>query len=182
PGVALFATVAVAAAFVVDAVVSRAAPVVHRHVPGVLSRGVATSLTLDADHAGAGSLRLRQPLVPDVAVDPADADGRLDARVRAGRRGRHTLPGPATRVRGPLGLAAWYRRGGDPAQVLVYPDLPSAWRLVLAVRQGRFRDPGRLTRGPLGLGTDFESIRDYLPDDDTRQGNWRATGRPPPPR
>ena len=80
-------------------------------------------------------------------------------------------------MRGPLGLAAWYRRGGEPAEVLVYPDLPAAWRLVLAVRQGRFRDPGRLTRGPLGLGTDFESIRDYLPDDDFRQVNWRATAR-----
>src|SRR5207237_663997 len=54
---------------------------------------------------------------------------------------------------------------------------PAAWRLVLAVRQGRFRDPGRLTRGPLGLGTDFESIREYLPDDDFRQVNWRATAR-----
>ena len=80
-------------------------------------------------------------------------------------------------MRGPLGLAAWYRRVGDAAEVLVYPDLPAAWRLALAVRQGRFRDPGRLTRGPLGLGTDFESIRDYLPDDDIRQVNWRATAR-----
>src|SRR5437588_6009535 len=112
-----------------------------------------------------------------VAAEPAEADGHLDARVRAGRRGRHTVPSPAARMRGPLGLAAWYRRGGEAAEVLVYPDLPAAWRLVLAVRQGRFRDPGRLTRGPLGLGTDFESIRDYLPDDDFRQVNWRATAR-----
>jgi uncharacterized protein (DUF58 family) len=110
-------------------------------------------------------------------VEPPEANRRLDAEVLARRRGRHTLPSPAARVRGPLGLAAWYRRGGDPAEVLVYPDLPAAWRLVLAVRQGRFRDPGRLTRGPLGLGTDFESIRDYLPDDDIRQVNWRATTR-----
>jgi uncharacterized protein (DUF58 family) len=177
PAVALLAAVAVAAAFVVDAIVSRRRPVVHRHLPGALARGVAASLTLDAEPVGAGTLRLRQPLVPDVAVEPAEADGHLDARVRAGRRGRHTLPSPAARVRGPLGLAAWYRRGGEPDEVLVYPDLPAAWRLVLAVRQGRFRDPGRLTRGPLGLGTDFESIRDYLPDDDIRQVNWRATAR-----
>src|SRR6266566_6092533 len=177
PTVALLAAVAVAAAFVVDATVSRRRPVVHRRLPGALARGVPASLTLDADAVGAGSLRLRQPLVPDVAVEPAEADGHLDARVRAGRRGRHTLPCPAARMRGPLGLAAWYRRGGEPAEVLVYPDLPAAWRLVLAVRQGRFRDPGRLTRGPLGLGTDFESIRDYLPDDDFRQVNWRATAR-----
>jgi uncharacterized protein (DUF58 family) len=179
PTVALFAAIAVATAFVVDAIASRPRPVVNRRLPGVLARGVASTLALDAEPAslGAGTLRLRQPLVPDVAVDPPEADGRLEGNVRASRRGRHTLPGPATRVRGPLGLAAWYRRGGDPADVLVYPDMPAAWRLVLAVRQGRFRDPGRLTRGPLGLGTDFESIRDYLPDDDIRQVNWRATAR-----
>src|SRR5438874_3131687 len=177
PTVALLAAVAVAAAFVVRAIVSGRRPVLHRRMPGALARGVPASLTLDAESVGAGSLRLRQPLVPDVAVEPPEADGHLDARVRAGRRGRHTLPSPATRMRGPLGLAAWYRRGGEPAEVLVYPDLPAAWRLVLAVRQGRFRDPGRLTRGPLGLGTDFESIRDYLPDDDVRQVNWRATAR-----
>src|SRR5215207_3779573 len=177
PTVALLAACGVAAAFVVDAIVSRPRPVVHRRVPGALARGVPSSLTLDAEGGGVGSVRLRQPLVPDVEVDPAEADGRLDARIRAGRRGRHTLPSPAARVRGPLGLAAWYRRGGEPDELLVYPDLPAAWRLVLAVRQGRFRDPGRLTRGPLGLGTDFESIRDYLPDDDIRQVNWRATAR-----
>ena len=45
------------------------------------------------------------------------------------------------------------------------------------MRQGRFRDAGRRTRGPLGLGTEFESIRDYPPDDDIRQVNWRATER-----
>ncbi len=177
PTVALFAAVAVAAAFVVDAVLSRPSPVVHRRLPGALARGGPSSLTLDAELAGTGVLRLRQPLVPDIAVEPPEADERLDAEIRARRRGRHTLPSAATRVRGPLGLAAWYRRGGDAAEVLVYPDLPAAWRLVLAVRQGRFRDPGRLTRGPLGLGTDFESIRDYLPDDDIRQVNWRATTR-----
>jgi uncharacterized protein (DUF58 family) len=49
------------------------------------------------------------------------------------------------------------------------------------VRSGRFRESGHRSRGPLGLGTEFESIRDYLPDDDVRQVNWPATvrlGRP----
>jgi uncharacterized protein (DUF58 family) len=61
--------------------------------------------------------------------------------------------------------------------VLVYPDLPAARRLAAAVRQGRFRDEGLRRRGPLGLGTEFESVRDYVPDDDIRQVNWRATER-----
>ncbi len=81
------------------------------------------------------------------------------------------------RVAGPLGLATRDHRAGEDAQLLVYPDLPSARRLALAVRTGRFRESGRQSRGPLGLGTEFESIRDYLPDDDLRQVNWPATAR-----
>src|ERR687898_1731869 len=141
PTVALLAACGVAAAFVVDAIVSRPRPVVHRAVPGALARGVPSSLTLDAEGGGVGSVRLRQPLVPDVEVDPAESDGRLDASVRAARRGRHTLPSPAARVRGPLGLAAWYRRGGEPADGLGYPDMPAAWRARLAPPPGRLPRP-----------------------------------------
>ena len=81
------------------------------------------------------------------------------------------------RVEGRFGLGRTHHRGGGSGEVLVYPDMPAAHRLVVAVRHGRFRDPGVLMRGPLGLGTDFESIRDYVPDDDIRQVNWRATAR-----
>ena len=49
----------------------------------------------------------------------------------------------------------------------------SCWRCAA----GRWRSPGRRARGPLGLGTELESVRDYLPDDDIRQVNWRATAR-----
>ena len=59
----------------------------------------------------------------------------------------------------------------------VFPDLRTARRLALAVARGRFRDQGATARGPLGLGTEFELIRDYEPDDDIRQVNWRATAR-----
>jgi uncharacterized protein (DUF58 family) len=45
------------------------------------------------------------------------------------------------------------------------------------VRQGRFREPGPADARAARLGTDFESIRDYSPDDDVRQINWRATDR-----
>src|SRR3712207_7305652 len=46
--------------------------------------------------------------------------------------------------------------------------------LFRSVRHGRFRDQGISARGPLGLGTEFELVRDYLPDDDVRQVNWRS--------
>jgi uncharacterized protein (DUF58 family) len=176
PTLALLVAVAVAAAFAVDAWAARRRPRVDRRVARVLARGVPTQLAIDATPVP-GRLRVRQPPAPDVAIEPPESDGALVATVTARRRGRHALPPPASRHTGPLGLAAWYRTEGDAAEVLVYPDLPAARRLALAVRQGRFRAPGSVTRGPLGLGTEFESVRDYVPDDDVRQINWRATQR-----
>jgi uncharacterized protein (DUF58 family) len=174
---AVLAAAAVVAAFAVDAVAARRTPVVRRTLPGTVARGVPARLQVEASARGAGRLRVRQPQLPDVVVDPPEGDGGLDARVVARRRGRHVLPAVAARVDGPLGLASWYREGRAPAELLVYPDVPAARRLALAVRRGRFGDEGRRTRGPLGLGTDFESIRDYLPDDDVRRVNWPASQR-----
>ena len=159
-----------------DAVAVRRAPGLGRSVPAVLARGVPAPLKITVDAGGAGT-RVRQPVPPDLDLDPREADGDLDATLLPRRRGRHLLPAPAVRVEGRFGLGWVQHRAGEDSEVVVYPDLPAAHRLVAAVRQGRFRDPGVLTRGPLGLGTDFESIRDYLPDDDIRQVNWRATGR-----
>jgi len=172
--------VALLAAAAGDALAVRRPPRVERTVPPILARGVAADLVVDVD-AGGARATVRQPVPPDLDLDPREGDGSLAATVVPRRRGRHRLPAPAVRVDGRLGLGRMQHRGGADSEVLVYPDLPAAHRLVVAVRRGRFRDPGVLTRGPLGLGTDFESIRDYLPDDDIRQVNWRAsarTGRP----
>ncbi len=162
-----------------DALAVRDPILVHREVPRIVSRGYDVDLAIEIeDHAGAvGTVRLRQPAPPDVSVTPAEGDGGLRALLRARRRGKHTLGRVAVRRDGPLGLGRWYHRAADDFELLVYPDLPAARRIALAVRRGRFREAGRMTRGPLGLGTDFESIRDYLPDDDIRQVNWMATSR-----
>lgn len=176
PGI--LAAVALAGATVADALAARRAPSVTRKVPRVLARGVPTALTVRAQSPGAARARVRQPLIPDLALEPREGDGGLEATLTPLRRGRHRLAPVAVRSEGPLGLGRWHHPPAAGEQELeVYPDMPAARRLAIAVRQGRFREAGRLTRGPLGLGTDFESIRDYLPDDDIRQVNWRATQR-----
>jgi uncharacterized protein (DUF58 family) len=172
PLVAIFA---VAAATAVDWAIVRGAPRVERSVQPILARGVPARLVLSSEPAR-GRVRLRQPAVPDLTVATQEADERLETTIVGRRRGRRTLPAPASRTVGPLGLAVTHARPGEDAELLVYPDLPAARRLATAVRRGRFRFEGR-ARGPLGLGTDFESIREYEPDDDVRQVNWRATQR-----
>jgi uncharacterized protein (DUF58 family) len=176
PAVPALVILALMAAAAADALTVRGPPSLERSVPGILARGVPSPIAVEVD-AGGAAVRVRQPVPPDLDLDPREADGRLAATLVARRRGRHPLPAPAVRVEGRLGLGRVHHESGPDSEVLVYPDMPAAYRLVVAVRQGRFRDPGVLTRGPLGLGTDFESIRDYLPDDDIRQVNWRATAR-----
>jgi uncharacterized protein (DUF58 family) len=175
--VSLLAAAALVAATVVDAWWARRPPVVHRALPSTLARGVPAAYELDVVDVPS-AVRVRQPLPPDLELEPVtEATGELEGRLVARRRGRHVVPPAVTRRFGPLGLAAWTRRAEDDAEVVVYPDLPAARRLASSVRAGRFRDEGLRRRGPLGLGTEFESVRDYSPDDDIRQVNWRATAR-----
>ena len=178
PPLAGLAAVALLAALAADARAAHGAPRLAVEVPQVLSRGVPAALRARATPPSDGTtVRIRQAAPPDLELTPREADGALEATLTARRRGRHELPAPATRTRGPLGLATWDHRPGAAAEVSVYPDLAMAWRIARSVREGRFREQGVSARGPLGLGTDFELVRDYLPDDDVRQVNWRATAR-----
>ncbi len=183
PFFALLGALAVCAAAVVDAVIAaRSAAAVEVELDQVGSRGIATPYraSLLGRAGGSPRTRLRQPTPPDLELEPDQAPRCLEAELTARRRGRHLLGSPATRTIGPLGLgiAAHPPASGDgEREIHIYPDLPAARRIALAARSSRFRDPGSVGRGPLGLGTEFEAVRDYQPDDDIRQVNWRATAR-----
>jgi uncharacterized protein (DUF58 family) len=176
PAVSALLVAALAGAILADALAARRPVDARRRVPAIVARGVPATLAVEINEAG-GRMRVRQPRPPEVDVTPQEDDGGLDAKIVGRRRGSFTLPAAAVRATGPLGLATRDHRAGEDEQLLVYPDLPAARRLAIAVRMGRFRESGHQSRGPLGLGTEFESIRDYLPDDDIRQVNWPATAR-----
>ena len=178
PAAAIFLLgLALAGAVVADAWSVRRPPAVERSVPRALSRGVAAPLVVAPVGGGRGQARIRQPVPPALAVEPDEADDHLDAVIRPRHRGRHVLPPVAVRLTGPLGLGRWDHRVGGDHGVVVYPDLPAARALAATVRSGMARDLAQLSRGALGLGTELERVRDYLPDDELRQVNWKATAR-----
>lgn len=154
----------------------REPPAASRELPLLLSRGVPeiVNVTLSDPAAEVG-----QPLPAGLTLTPLrpSGPGRWQADLTAERRGRHLLPPLDVRRTGPLGLGSWGARVGGQATVLVYPDLPAARRLARSIRSSAATVAGQSLRGPLGLGTDFEAVRDYLPDDDVRLVNWRATAR-----
>ncbi len=125
----------------------------------------------------ASRIAIRQPIGADLRVEPNTASGMaLNATITASRRGVHQLAPAAVRLVGPLGLASMVHELTGAPKIVVHPDVPTAHRLVLAARRGLLQVDGR-NRGPLGIGTEFEAVREYRPDDDVRQINWLATAR-----
>ncbi len=183
PLVAVLLAAALAGALIADARAARRPPRAQRRVPAIVARGVPATLAVEPGPDDGRRMRIRQARpAAEVEISPQESDvGTLHSELVARRRGRFELVPATLRARGPLGLATCDHEAGEAQELLVYPDLPAARRLALAVRTGSFRESGHRSRGPLGLGTEFESIRDYLPDDDIRQVNWPATvrmGRP----
>jgi uncharacterized protein (DUF58 family) len=176
-GLVALAALALAAATVLDARAVRHRPVVSSTFPHVLSRGVPALVTIDAQAPGARSVRVRQVTPPALVLEPSEGGAHLAASLTATVRGRHLIPSAGIRAVGPLRLGASYGRAPSATEVQVYPDLVTARRLALAAREGRLLDSRTRARGPLGLGTDFESVREWTPDDDVRHINWAATQR-----
>ncbi|WP_320672168.1 DUF58 domain-containing protein [Patulibacter defluvii] len=166
----------VAAATVVDGLLARRDPPRLRVVaPAIAPRGLPVAVTVTPERAEP-RLRLRLAGLPAVTVADGDGRGALDARVTALRRGHHRLPAPVARRTGPLRLGRWDHAGAAAVELRVLPDYRTAQRLAVAIRSGRATS-GLRRQGPLGLGTDFDHVRDYAPEDDIRQVNWRASER-----
>ena len=59
----------------------------------------------------------------------------------------------------------------------VYPALPGRSEVELRLERARLLQGGRRSSRLRGGGTDFDSLRDYHPDDEFRRINWNATAR-----
>jgi uncharacterized protein (DUF58 family) len=127
-----------------------------------------TAATGAAGVAGAGA---RQRLTV-----PVGERRRMTVRLHPNRRGDHRADLVTVRSYGPLGLAA--RQGGHriPWTVRVLPAFTS--RKHLPAKTARLRElDGRTSILTRGEGTEFDSLREYVPGDDTRSIDWRATAR-----
>jgi uncharacterized protein (DUF58 family) len=119
-------------------------------------------------HATSRRARLRLP-----------ANGRVTARtaLQPSRRGRFTPTEVVLRVEGPLGLAARQRRRQLPGILRVYPPFKSRQEAELRIDRARILEVGLRSARGQGGGTEFDSLREYGVDDETRRIDWAATAR-----
>lgn len=148
--------------------------------------GTTATVRLSVHNAGRRRVRglLRDAWPPSagavadrVAVEvPAGERRPVETVLRPTRRGDRTADRVTVRSLGPLGLAGRQGSHAVPWTVRVLP--PFQARRHLPSRLARLREiDGRSAVRVRGQGTEFDSLREYVPGDDVRSIDWRATAR-----
>lgn len=97
-------------------------------------------------------------------------------KLKAMERGPQKLGEHWIRYRSPAGF--WIRQLKLPAEhtIRVFPDVQAVRHYELLARQNRDIMSSRVTK-MRGGDTEFERLRDFLPDDEFRRIDWRSTAR-----
>ena len=113
--------------------------------------------------------------------EPLRIEGReervLDRPAVAHERGRFVLGATAVRVETPLGLLQRILRFSAGDAVVVVPSLTNVRHFRLLAMQNRLSDAGVRALKRRGEGSAFAALRDYVPGDDPRMVDWKATAR-----
>ena len=107
---------------------------------------------------------------------PARQRRRLPLTLLPTRRGDRPAGPVVIRAFGPLGVAGRQVQHTAPWTIRALPPFTS--RKHLPSRLARLRElDGRSTILQRGQGTEFDSLREYVPGDDVRSIDWRGTAR-----
>jgi uncharacterized protein (DUF58 family) len=107
---------------------------------------------------------------------PARQRRRLELTLQPTRRGDRRAGPVVVRALGPLRIAGRQAQHDAPWTVRALP--PFHARKHLPSRLARLRElDGRATILQRGQGTEFDSLREYVPGDDVRSIDWRGTAR-----
>ncbi|MDH4132762.1 MAG: DUF58 domain-containing protein, partial [Gemmatimonadota bacterium] len=131
------------------------------------------------------SMRLRLHLPPQLAREspegrialPAGGTLRQEIPLRPLQRGRASGARIDLRIRGPWGLSWRQVAIRRPWEVTVYPRFTGAALRSLPTQLQRRREAGLRAVRRIGEGRVFESLREWVPGEDTRTIDWKATAR-----
>lgn len=162
---------------------------VEREVEEKLSLGEPNRVRILVHNGSAAPIALELRDTPPLALENNLAEEPFQFRIAAGGRqsveyaliprgrGDYRFGDIFLRLHGRLGLVRRLVRIPLPAGVKVYPNLQQTARFNLMARKGRLQQVGIRAARIQGAGRDFESLRDYLPDDEMRRIDWKATAR-----
>jgi len=97
--------------------------------------------------------------------------------VKPPERGDEQFPGTFLRLECPFGLVTKQVHLKTLQDVRVYPNVLALREFDLLNQAGRLKEVGIRQAKMRGIGTDFESLREYAEGDDFRKIDWKATAR-----
>jgi uncharacterized protein (DUF58 family) len=111
------------------------------------------------------------------AVVASEAWTTLPAEITPTRRGYARLGPMTVRTAGPLRLGGRQARLETFARIKVYPPLPGRAHVAQRIQRARELQVGSRSSAFRGGGNEFDTLRDYHPDDEFRRIDWAATAR-----
>ncbi|MGH9182476.1 MAG: DUF58 domain-containing protein [Acidimicrobiales bacterium] len=160
---------------------------VARQLPAVLTLGASAEVVwrLRNPTRRSQSVALADELAPSLGplsrrarlVLPPRGEAVARTTITPSRRGRFEPGGLTLRVDGPLGLAARQGRVACPSVLRVHPRYRSRDQAELRIRRARLLEVGLRSAQGRGGGTEFDSLREYSVDDESRRIDWAATAR-----
>ncbi|MEO8897671.1 MAG: DUF58 domain-containing protein [Candidatus Dormibacter sp.] len=181
--VGILVFLAVAVAVVVD---SRRAPgadrvEVHRQCDRLFSVGAANQVTLTIRAPRDASLVLRDDaparMLASAQLHTVHGAGSASYTLTPHARGDAHFGTVHVRSLGPWGLGTRDFGAAEPQTVRVDADISAVRVYEALARRGQLQELGVRTQRRRGDGTEFERVREAVPDDPLRFINWRATAR-----
>lgn len=159
----------------------------ERRFDPVLSVRVQNKVVLRIFNEGAEAVRARLRDEPpsrfeatrkefDLALQPGGIE-ELSYMVTPAERGETFFQGTFLRIACPLGLVEKQTRLDTEQPVRVYPNVLAMREFDFLNQKGKLQDLGIRKSRMRGLGSEFESLREYVLGDDFRKVDWKATAR-----
>ncbi len=160
---------------------------VTRSAPRSANLGRRIRITLRLENGASRAVRLviRDSLTTALEPEAEELSVRLpaggrvevayDARARV--RGDYSFGPMDVRAHGRLGLALRQWEVTAPGTIRVFPDLSGALARLFHTSRGLLREAGMRASPTRGQGREFDHLRSYVPGDEYRWIDWKATAR-----
>jgi uncharacterized protein (DUF58 family) len=160
---------------------------VERSAPDSIGLGDPSELTyrIRSDWLWPVRARLYDVYPAGISVEREDAELQIDGvkelsltvPMTGVTRGRQSFGDVALRVTTPLGLLVRFIRQATTNDIVVVPSLANVRRFRILAIQHRLSEAGVRALKQRGEGSAFAGLRDYVPGDDPRMLDWKATAR-----
>lgn len=161
--------------------------VIQRKFDPVLSAHTENTILLSIKNEGSNRFQALVRDEPPATFTASNQEFRIDLlpgavtdlcyQVTPPERGSESFRATFLRIECPLGLALRQVEVDTSEDVRIYPNVLALKEFDLLNQRGRMREAGIRVARMRGLGTEFESLRDYAEGDDYRKIDWKASAR-----